>query len=428
MAFENISNKISAYVPISKNSLLTLLFRVLAVVVNLLFNLFIARQLPPSEAGVFFIILTFITLCSQLSSAGLCNITLRFMSADYASKKIDSFNECFSFGFIITMVISSLLSIVFFIKSSFFSELLNISDYVSTFRVAIFTIIPFSLMFLFVSGNQSISKSGKGMFFLGLLQPIIFFLVMIFFDNNLLGMICALLVSHIANITFVVISWLYEKKTKIVFFDLNTFNRIKTCWFSFFISILLPQLKTHSPTLIASDFLNKDAIAGLNICIKISAVMIFILGVVNIIVAPKLAAYYSNGELNKIELLLKKSIKLNLALCLPIFIIITLFTSQILSFFGSAYVSFSYVLIILMIGQVINVATGSVGQLLLMSGMSKLYNYAMIISIAVLLLGIVLFVPTYGVLALSIMISISIAIQNILFLIFSSYYLRVRLW
>jgi len=63
---------------------------------------------------------------------------------------------------------------------------------------------------------------------------------------------------------------------------------------------------------------------------------------------------------------------MNIAAALIPVLICTLFPVFVLNFFGEEFVAAAPLLVVLSLGQLINVATGSVGFLLLMSGHEKI--------------------------------------------------------
>ena len=94
--------------------------------------------------------------------------------------------------------------------------------------------------------------------------------------------------------------------------------------------------------------------------------------------------------------------------------------------FGNSFKSGAFILVILALGQFINVITGSVGYLLMMSGNERLLRNN-IIFIAVLNLTLnLLLIPKYGILGAAISTSVSLALQNIISMVIVKY--RLGIW
>jgi len=91
-----------------------------------------------------------------------------------------------------------------------------------------------------------------------------------------------------------------------------------------------------------------------------------------------------------------------------------LFPEWLMSFFGEEFRTASTALVILALGQFVNIATGSVSYLLSMTGFErKVRDNAFFSALIGVALGFAL-IPNYGLLGASIATAIAIASQNLL--------------
>ncbi|WP_319420611.1 flippase [Pleurocapsa sp. FMAR1] len=123
----------------------------------------------------------------------------------------------------------------------------------------------------------------------------------------------------------------------------------------------------------------------------------YILTAANNILSPNIASLYSENKLEQLQQLVTRSSRLMLLMSLPIAAILIFGGNWYLSLFGSEFVQARSALTILCIGQLFNVATGSVGVLLTMTGNE---NYNLIGSVINVLLNIVLnlwWIPNWGI-------------------------------
>jgi O-antigen/teichoic acid export membrane protein len=103
-------------------------------------------------------------------------------------------------------------------------------------------------------------------------------------------------------------------------------------------------------------------------------------------------------------------------IALPIVILVCAFPSFIMSAFGKGFTDQAgiWILCILSIGQFINVITGSVQYLLMMSGHERdIRNITIINGIFALLLAIIL-TPFYGAVGAAVATSVAVASQNLM--------------
>ena len=130
---------------------------------------------------------------------------------------------------------------------------------------------------------------------------------------------------------------------------------------------------------------------------QFSVVFALTLSAVNAIFAPMIANLYHQGQLARLNELFKISTKWVLYLSLPIFLVLVFApVAAITVIFGSQYASGSQALVLLAIAQLVNVGTGSVGYLLVMTGRQRIWLVITGSMLAVSLLLNVALVPQFG--------------------------------
>ncbi|MTI32262.1 flippase [Xanthovirga aplysinae] len=186
-------------------------------------------------------------------------------------------------------------------------------------------------------------------------------------------------------------------------------------------------LKTSLPLLVVSSmgvlststdtimlgWLESTAEVGLySVASRLAFLTNFLLIISNSIIAPKIASLYAEGKIRELELMVQK-----LTLSLIIVGIFTLFFyvlfgQQMLTLWGEEFGLANKVLILLAIGQFINVCTGAVGYLLTMCGYERLLGK---VSITFGLLNIFLnffFIKIWGAWGAALATAITIGIEN----------------
>jgi len=92
-----------------------------------------------------------------------------------------------------------------------------------------------------------------------------------------------------------------------------------------------------------------------------------ILVAANSIVAPKIAALYQNRDLHTLDRVIRRSAMLVLMIASPALLIFLLVPGFVMSIFGSEFTASADLLRVLAVGQLVNIVTGSVGFVLLMT-------------------------------------------------------------
>ncbi|AGL01035.1 flippase [Desulfoscipio gibsoniae] len=134
----------------------------------------------------------------------------------------------------------------------------------------------------------------------------------------------------------------------------------------------------------------------------------------NTVFSPLIADLYNKNALNQLNLVFKTVTKWIFTLTLPLFLIIVMFSDEVMNMFGRDFFSAGSILVILACGQFVNASVGSVGYMLTMTGLQKI---EMINGILGLILNLILnyiLVLHFGVVGVAMATSISLAFLNIL--------------
>jgi O-antigen/teichoic acid export membrane protein len=136
---------------------------------------------------------------------------------------------------------------------------------------------------------------------------------------------------------------------------------------------------------------------------------------INAVIMPDIARSYKESDINVTQSLLKKSVRISVIVSLPIIFILYFFGELlILTLFGREYLESYSILVILCIGQVVNVFMGSVGAVLYMTNNENSALKILLLSLIINILLLVILIPLYGAKGAACGISISMVVWNIL--------------
>ena len=173
-------------------------------------------------------------------------------------------------------------------------------------------------------------------------------------------------------------------------------------------------LNSQTDTILLGIFGSASDVGIYRVAIMSAGLVSFGLQAVNLAIGPHFARTHTVGDPSELRRLMALSSKMAVLVGLPIAGSLVFFGQDIVKLvFGSEYVSASGPLIILCLGQLANVATGSVGSLLIMTG--EEVRYAKGIAIAVvanLIIGAVL-IQEYGMIGAAISNALCFAGLNI---------------
>jgi O-antigen/teichoic acid export membrane protein len=132
------------------------------------------------------------------------------------------------------------------------------------------------------------------------------------------------------------------------------------------------------------------------------------------VLSPQIAALHARGERTELQRRIRTMTRIMLATALPPALLLLVFSHPLIQFvFGEQYVRAQWPIVILIIGQLINVGTGAVGVLLIMTG-HELSALRTLIGTTLLnlVLGLVL-IPPLGALGAAIATAAAMAVSNL---------------
>lgn len=145
-------------------------------------------------------------------------------------------------------------------------------------------------------------------------------------------------------------------------------------------------------------FSSTDVVGIYSVCYMLSQLVNLPLTVVNTISAPKFSELFWSNRKKELKTVIFQSSKLIFWSSVLISIVLIIGSRLILSFFSDEFISGQNVLFILIVGQIINAITGSVGVFLNMTGNQKALRNIILFTAILVVFGYYIFVPNYGML------------------------------
>jgi len=151
-----------------------------------------------------------------------------------------------------------------------------------------------------------------------------------------------------------------------------------------------------------------------NAGMKIALSTTVLLYVSNTILVPSISKYCANCDWDALKKQYHAVVFYLIMMALPIFILVAYLGDGMLALFGDEFVESYTVLFILMIGQFVNIATGSAGYILMMSGKEKIEAINIFITLLLNICMNIYLIPVYGIVGAAIATSTSLIIVNIM--------------
>jgi len=143
---------------------------------------------------------------------------------------------------------------------------------------------------------------------------------------------------------------------------------------------------------------------------QVTFVFVVVLASFNAVFAPMIADLYHRGAHRRLSELYRTSTRWGLLLSLPLFVVIVVDPAGLLTLvMGSRYAGGAMPMLILAVGQMINLSTGAVGLLLVMSGRQNWWLAASAGALAVNISLNIALIPRYGLVGAAVATTLSLA-------------------
>lgn len=378
----------------------------------------ITQILGAEESGLFLLAISILAFTSTFFRLGLNNVLLRLISADKGSQYSIG---AMSTGLLVSVTFGFLFTLLIYLNSSFIAnQLFSKAEFSNVLSTMIWA-LPFMLAFMVLaSGFQAFYRVTAVTWFqnLGLSSLFLIFFAIKYaiYGSSILNLQESALLYLYAAITvctWAVTAWHFQVKADWGVFNINN----KPLWSSagnLWVANTMTLAVQWSGVLIAGIFVSSSDVAYLSAAQRTAMLTSLILIVVNMVIAPRYARLWKQGDLIEIQNLSKWSTRGMIALALPVLVVMITFPDFIMSLFGAGFSEAGILLAIMAVGQFINVATGSVGYLLTMSGHEKDFRRVTFFSGPLTVVLSYFLVMEYGVLGAAIATAVGLSLQNLL--------------
>ncbi len=428
--FQAIQQKLQS-TPRGQYSLLSLglktaITKVFGALFAFLLTVIVSRTADASIAGQFFFLFNLVSLTAIVSQLGFDVALIRYNAIAFSNTDAQQQSDNYRTALVRSLAFCFAAGIVLFGTFYGFPSLVNkINAPMLAVGLALLC-VPFLVLGQTNSRVLQASKKVVSSLFalqLGVSVLMVFFIAALdlFGQRDINDFAAALLLAcAIVALTSTYIwcrSDQFRKPTKSA--DTKLIDTAKQVW----IGSIFNNLLQWGSLVIAGFFIAASELGLLAAAQRTSLLIGFVLITINFVVAPMFASLYKEGEIDKLRNLSRMACRLNIAAALIPVLICTLFPVFVMQLFGDEFVSAAPLLIVLSLGQLINVATGSVGFLLLMSGHERTMKYITICSGTISILLLIVLCQSHGVLGAAWAMAIGMAIQNFASLYFVKRYL-----
>tara|TARA_B110000196_G_scaffold87258_2_gene75686 strand:+ start:9226 stop:10488 length:1263 start_codon:yes stop_codon:yes gene_type:complete len=387
-----------------------------AAVIGFVVTIFITRTLGAEQSGLFLLGFTLVFALSGFFRLGLDHVILRIMGSEGISRLSQIYLNK-GLLWISIAVVPFAIALASF-SNSIAAIVFNKPEFGSVLKWFALALPSISLFTIIGMAFQGLHKTITSVLFQNLGLSLLFLICVVIWVSFGITPLTASSVAIIYAISALLIGllgfilWFKQEDTH---YQIGTFSD-KAMWSAssnLWAASCMTLLVQWSGVLVAGMFIASQELAFLSAAQRTAMLTSFVLVVVNMVVAPKYAKLWQQKKIAEIQKLAKLSTRAMIAMVLPVILVFIIFPEWIMQFFGEGFERGSLLLLIMSLGQFVNVATGSVGYLLTMSGHEKDFRRVTLFAGPLTVILSYLLIIQYDSLGAAIATAIGLSLQNI---------------
>jgi len=399
----------------------SLVLRLLTIILSFLMSVVLAKSLGAEGYGIYSYVFAIVSILSIPAEFGLPTLVLRETAKNVANENWNLVKGIWQWSskivafLMVLMFIGALIA--YLILDDQFSQI-----YQRTFLLGLILIPLLSLGHLRGSALKGLKKVLLGQLPEQIITPsglIILVLILSYiFSKEMTPDLAMGLYGLSAGIAFLVGAVLLIKQTPQEVRKVKGIAEEKK-WLLSAIPLALVNgialLNKWISIVILGLYVSSAEVGIFRVAIQISILASSGLQVVNLVIAPQFASLYAKGDLQRLQRLATVGARAVLLFNLLVTAFFVLFGKFFLNLvYGQEYVIGYSAMLILLVGQFINSATGSVGFLLNMTDREKLTVRGTTAAVIINIVLNLILSPILGINGSAIAIAISVAISNII--------------
>lgn len=395
----------------------TLVVRVGGAALALLFNAIVARSLGADGTGIYFLAFAIITVCSMVSRFGLDTAVIKVVGRDHDKQDSGAMRGLYRGSASAVLAIGCVIAAATWLFAPEIAERvfdrLELTGALRHLAPAIPLLALLNVQAAFFLG---IHRASAAISLQNVLVPAIAIAMMLVVlepsDPKVVSTtysLSVLLACGAGMLTWYLVSGPGKGRPSYV---------------------RIPELLSIAPAMLMAKFMNRIVMRWVAVILlgywassgdvgqfavatRLTLVMSFALVVANAVVAPRIARQFSEGDISGMARVGSLATRMALVLSSPVIVIFLVFPDWTMSLFGSEFRSAAPILVILAIGEVVNVLTGPVGFLLQMTNHEKDFRNCTVLGALSQLLLCILLIPKNGAIGAAVAMALSLAVTNL---------------
>jgi O-antigen/teichoic acid export membrane protein len=404
--------------------------KALSAIFSFSLSVVLGRALGAEASGVYFLAVTTAAIAATVGRVGLDSAVIRHVATKAASNDWSGVRQIHRSATAICLVSSMIIAGVLYLTADFLSGTVFMDQALaSPLRIVAFAVIPLALSVLVSRELQGLSEIRHSVMVFSILPTGLTLLgtwaAVQHWEVD--GSIVAYLFALVLATAYGFLTWHRSLRRR------SSSLKREQCPSAtadllrsggpLLIGALLQLVIQMSGTVLLGLWADNSDVSHFAVAWRTALLLTFILLAVNTIAQPKFAELYSRGDLKTLAATVNKATLLMTVGATPLFIVFIVAPTWVMSAFGRDFIDGAATLQILAIGQFVNVAAGSVGVLLVMSGHERDFRNVQLVAASVSMILNCALIPTFGAAGAATAAAAALIAQNVLF----GYFVWIRL-
>jgi O-antigen/teichoic acid export membrane protein len=383
-----------------------------------LLSVMLARLIGVAGVGLYFLAITIVDIGATISRLGLESASMRFASIAHSRGDRGGLAALYrkSMGLVLVAGIAIALP-VWLIGSHLGLGGERAGEFRAELPLLVFAIAPVAVLVIQAEFFKAVGSTATGTFSQAVVPPLLLLtgsiLLWLLDAGTVHAVFLAYLLVAIAAVSLAMATWHWQLPG--IWRERGSFDtgRLLRTGMPLLLMNSMTLMLGWTDVLVLGIWRDAAEVGIYGIAMRVALLTAFILSAINVVVAPQFAALHAEGNTAALRRLAQQSAFWTLLAAAPAILVLLLVPDLILQIFGQQFREGAAPLRILAVGQFVNVATGSVAALLVMTGHEKLMRNIVAASAALNLLGALVLVPRYGAVGAATSTALSLAFMNI---------------
>ena len=395
------------------------LIRIGGQMIGFLLTFVIAHYYGAQGLGNYVLAIVILQIFTLMSKLGLDTFSIRFIASFSKKNKWKSI-QLFRKKILILISITSIVSSV---AMYFLADIIvdHIDVKVEYVKLSSFFVLPMVFFMLHYQSLRGLKRIAEFSFFYRMAQStfsiVSMFIISAFIKSSSVPIYAYLTsVSIVSVLSFITYKYCFSKKaafsTEENIEDLTIRNILKIS-----IPLMLAQsvqfIMAWTDKLMIGNMMSAESVAVYGVAFRFSMGVSITLMAVNSISSPKFAEKFASDDIKGMGKIAMQSAKIIFWTTLPLATILLIFPKFFMGLYGSEFLTGFEVLRWLIIGRIVNALSGSVGNLMQMSGQQKIYMNILIIGSVINVVLNYFLIPIYGIKGAAISSVVSLSFWNL---------------